>query len=68
LVNMTFGTPAKFVRHFADAGQLIAQAVQTYRAEVKAHEYPADEESYHLPKETRAGLETVLARKRDMRR
>jgi 3-methyl-2-oxobutanoate hydroxymethyltransferase len=68
LVNLTFGTPAKFVRHFADAGQLIRQAVQAYCAEVKAHKYPADEESYHLPKETRTGLETVLARKRAMRR
>jgi len=67
-VNLTFGTPAKFVRHFADAGQLIRQAVQAYCAEVKAHKYPADEESYHLPKETRTGLETVLARKRAMRR
>jgi 3-methyl-2-oxobutanoate hydroxymethyltransferase len=68
LVNLTFGTPAKFVRHFGDAGQLISMAVQAYRAEVKAHQYPADEESYHLPKETKAGLETVLARKRAMLR
>jgi len=68
LVNLTFGTPAKFVRRFGDAGQLITEAVQAYRAEVKAHRYPVDEESYHLPKETRAGLETVLARKRAMQR
>ena len=68
LVNLTFGTPAKFVRRFGDAGQLITEAVQVYRAEVKAHRYPVDEESYHLPKETRAGLETVLARKRAMQR
>lgn len=68
LVNLTFGTPAKFVRRFGDAGQLITEAVQAYRAEVKAHQYPVDEESYHLPKETRAGLETVLARKRAMQR
>jgi 3-methyl-2-oxobutanoate hydroxymethyltransferase len=68
LVNLTFGTPAKFVRRFGDAGQLITQAVHAYGAEVKSHQYPADEESYHLPRETRAGLETVLARKRAMQR
>jgi len=35
---------------------------------VKSLQYPSDEESYHLPRETKAGLETVLARKRAMRK
>jgi hypothetical protein len=35
---------------------------------VIAHQYPADNESYHLSKETRQALETVLERKRGMRR
>jgi 3-methyl-2-oxobutanoate hydroxymethyltransferase len=64
IVNLTFGTPAKFVRRYGDAAELITQAVQAFRADVKSHQYPSDAESYHLPKETRAGLETVLARKR----
>jgi 3-methyl-2-oxobutanoate hydroxymethyltransferase len=68
LVNLTFGPPAKFVRRYADAAGLITQAVQAFRADVKSHQYPSDEESYHLPKETKAGLDTVLARKRAMRR
>jgi 3-methyl-2-oxobutanoate hydroxymethyltransferase len=67
LVNLTFGPPAKFVRRFGDAAAVITNSVQAFRAEVRAHQYPADEESYHLPKETKAGLETVLARKRAMR-
>ena len=33
---------------------------------MKSQQYPSDEESYHLPKETKAGLDTVLARKRAM--
>jgi 3-methyl-2-oxobutanoate hydroxymethyltransferase len=68
IVNLTFGQPAKFVRRYADAAALITHAVQSFRADVKSRVYPSDEESYHLPKETRAGLETVLERKRGMRR
>jgi 3-methyl-2-oxobutanoate hydroxymethyltransferase len=59
IMNLTFGHPA---------AALITNAVQAYRADVKSLQYPTDEESYHLPRETKAGLETVLARKRAMRR
>ena len=68
LVNLTFGPQAKFVRHYGDAAGMFTHAVQSYCADVKKREYPSDEESYHLPKETRAGLETVLERKRAMQR
>jgi 3-methyl-2-oxobutanoate hydroxymethyltransferase len=68
LVNLTFTPPAKFVRRYGDAAALITGAVQAFRDDVKAHQYPSDEESYHLPKETKAGLDTVLARKGAMRR
>ena len=68
IVNLMFGAPAKFVRRYGDAGELIREAVQEFRVDVKAGQYPADEESYHLPRETKAGLETVLARKRAMAR
>jgi hypothetical protein len=67
-VSDTTFTPAKFVRRYGDAGALITNAVRGFRADVKALQYPLDEESYHLPKETKAGLETVLERKRGMRR
>ncbi len=68
IVNLTFGPPAKFVRRYGDAAALITHAVQAFRADVKSHQYPSDEESYHLPKETKTALETVLERKRAMRR
>jgi 3-methyl-2-oxobutanoate hydroxymethyltransferase len=68
LVNLTFGAQAKFVRHFGDAGAVITQAVQAFAADVKSHQYPADAESYHLPKETKASLDAVLERKRAMAR
>ena len=68
ILNLTFGPPAKFVRRYGDAAALITNAVQAFRADVRSHQYPADEESYHLPKETGAGLDEILARKRAMRR
>jgi 3-methyl-2-oxobutanoate hydroxymethyltransferase len=67
LVNLTFGPPAKFVRRYGDAAALMGTAARSFRADVKSVQYPADEESYHLPKDTKAGLETVLTRKRAMR-
>jgi 3-methyl-2-oxobutanoate hydroxymethyltransferase len=56
------------VRRYGDAAALISNAVRTFRADVKSLHYPSDEESYHLPRETKAGLDTVLARKRALRR
>jgi 3-methyl-2-oxobutanoate hydroxymethyltransferase len=68
VLNMTFVHPAKFVRRYGDAGALITNAVRAFAADVRSRQYPSDEESYHLPKETKAGLDTVLARKRAMGR
>jgi 3-methyl-2-oxobutanoate hydroxymethyltransferase len=68
LLNLTFAPPAKFVRRYADAAALIGNAVRAFAADVKSQQYPSDEESYHLPRETKAGLDTVLARKRAMQR
>src|SRR5256712_3425526 len=60
ILNLTFGQPAKFVRRFGDAAALITHAVQAFCAQVVSRQYPSDAESYHLPKETQAALETVL--------
>jgi len=68
ILNLTFAPPAKFVRRYVDAAALISDAVQTFRADVMTGKYPSDDESYHLPKDTRSALETVLERKRAMRR
>ncbi|MCU1303031.1 MAG: ketopantoate hydroxymethyltransferase [Candidatus Sulfotelmatobacter sp.] len=67
ILNLTFAPPAKFVRRYGDGAELISHAVQAFRADVKSLQYPSDEQSYHLPKETKVGLDTVLARKRAMR-
>jgi len=67
ILNLTFGPPAKFVRRYGDAAALISDAVQAFRADVVSHQYPSDDESYHLPKETQQVLEDVLERKRGIR-
>ncbi|MBZ5706479.1 MAG: 3-methyl-2-oxobutanoate hydroxymethyltransferase [Acidobacteriia bacterium] len=68
ILNLTFGPAAKFVRRYADAAALISEAVQAFRADVVSRQYPSDQESYHLPKDTQAALDTVLERKHAMRR
>jgi 3-methyl-2-oxobutanoate hydroxymethyltransferase len=68
ILNLTFQQPAKFLRRYGDAAAEITHAVQAFRADVLSHQYPSDAESYHLPKETKAALETVLERKGAMRR
>ena len=68
ILNLTFQQPAKFVRRYGDAAAEITQAVQAFRADVLSRQYPSDAQSYHLPKETKAALDTVLERKRAMHR
>jgi 3-methyl-2-oxobutanoate hydroxymethyltransferase len=68
IMNLTFTPPAKFVRHYADAAALITNAVHSFCADVKSRQYPSDAESYHLPKDTKAALDTVIERKQAMRR
>ncbi len=68
ILGLSFAPPAKFVRRYADASSLISGAVAAFRDDVTAHRYPADEESYHLPRDTQAALETISARKRAMGR
>ena len=64
LLGLTFAPPAKFVRRYADLGAVIANALTAYKEDVKSGAYPSDAESYHLPKETLAALQTILDRKR----
>ena len=68
VLNLTFAPEAKFVRRYGDAAALIRNAVEAFGADVKSMQYPADEESYHLPKDTKAALDAVLERKRAMGR
>jgi len=56
LVNLSFSPPAKFVRRYGDAAALFRSAVEGYRRDVEARAFPADAESYHLPREVAEAL------------
>jgi 3-methyl-2-oxobutanoate hydroxymethyltransferase len=66
LLGLTFAPPAKFVRRYADLGSAIINAVRAYSDDVKSGTYPADGESYHLPKDTLSALQAIAERKRAM--
>ena len=68
ILNLTGNQPAKFVRQYADAAVLISGAIGQFKADVEAKMFPSDGESYHLPRETQAALETIIARKHSMGR
>lgn len=56
VLGLTFQEPPKFARVYAQAGEVISQAVKEYCADVQAGGFPSDAESYHA-------LGTVKSRK-----
>ena len=50
LAGLTFTSPAKFVRRYCNAGELISAAIHSYADDVRSRAFPADAESYHLPR------------------
>jgi 3-methyl-2-oxobutanoate hydroxymethyltransferase len=57
LAQLGFGAPAKFVRHFANTGDLLRAGLDEYRHAVETRTFPSDAESYHLSPQVRAELE-----------
>jgi len=64
LVNLSFSRSAKFVRQYGDAAALFRNAIEAYRHDVEEHAFPADSESYHLPKEVAPVLEGPALRRK----
>lgn len=60
MMTLTFAEPAKFVRRYADIAGAMRAALGEYKRDVEARTFPSDEESYHLPRETRKSLEMVV--------
>jgi len=52
LLGLSFRPRPKFVRPYADLAAAVRMAAEAYRQDVEAGSFPADGESYHLPKET----------------
>ncbi|HEY1481439.1 MAG TPA: 3-methyl-2-oxobutanoate hydroxymethyltransferase [Candidatus Acidoferrum sp.] len=47
MIGLTFQTPPKFARRYANVGDIIASAVKEYCADVQNGSFPSDAESYH---------------------
>jgi len=47
MIGLTFQTPPKFARRYANVGDIIASAVKEYCADVQSGSFPSDAESYH---------------------
>jgi 3-methyl-2-oxobutanoate hydroxymethyltransferase len=61
LLGLGQSAPAKFVRPYLRAGELIGAALEHYAADVRAGAFPADTESYHLPVAKAADIEELAA-------
>jgi 3-methyl-2-oxobutanoate hydroxymethyltransferase len=56
LIGMSARRPAKFVRRYAEVGELVTEAVAKFAADVRSGAFPGDEESYHANEELREAL------------
>lgn len=68
MLNLSFGVRPKFVRRYADVAESITQAVYAFKNDVQMGAFPSEEESYHLPRETKAAFAALTQRKHAMRR
>ncbi len=62
LLGLSFQSPPKFVRQYAELRTVLHDALARYRADVLAGRYPNDQESYHWPAELREQFEKERAR------
>lgn len=51
LIGFTFGRQPRFVRQYANVSEVITDAISRWMDDVKSGNYPANEESYGLPKD-----------------
>jgi 3-methyl-2-oxobutanoate hydroxymethyltransferase len=51
LLGLGRGAPPKFVRRYAEVGQIATEAIAAFAADVRAGRFPSDAESYHGPTE-----------------
>jgi 3-methyl-2-oxobutanoate hydroxymethyltransferase len=56
LLGMSKRPAPKFVRRYAEVGEIVTSAVAQYAADVRSGAFPADAESYHASSELREAL------------
>jgi 3-methyl-2-oxobutanoate hydroxymethyltransferase len=59
MLGLSFGKLARFVRPYANIGEIMTDAVTRYADDVRTGNYPSDDESYALPAETAEALKIV---------
>jgi len=57
MLGLSFGKTARFVRPYANLGEIITDAVTRYADDVRNGTYPSQAESYALPSETAEALD-----------
>lgn len=62
MLGLTFQTPPKFARRYANVGEIISAAVKEYCADVQKGTFPSDAESYHAPAEMKGRKTIPIAR------
>ncbi|MBT9258839.1 MAG: 3-methyl-2-oxobutanoate hydroxymethyltransferase [Clostridiales bacterium] len=60
LIGLSFGKPAKFVKRYAQVGEIIRQAVADFAADVREKRYPEPAHQYNLSPETWEALQKAL--------
>lgn len=62
MLGLTFQDAPKFARRYANVGEIIANAVREYCADVQSGNFPADAESYHAPTSMKVRKTIPIAR------
>jgi 3-methyl-2-oxobutanoate hydroxymethyltransferase len=68
IFNLSFRPAPKFVRQYADLAETMRTSIAAFKADVESGSFPTEDESYHLPRETRSALEEIAERRRALRR
>jgi len=57
LLGLYEGRTARFVKRYADVGEVIGKALSAYAADVREHRFPEDKHTYSMPDEELALFE-----------
>lgn len=57
LVGLSFGRLPRFVRQYANIGEVMSEAITNWISDVKDGNYPNEKESYGMPKEAKEEME-----------
>jgi 3-methyl-2-oxobutanoate hydroxymethyltransferase len=60
MLGLTFQAPPKFVRRYANIGEIISRAVREYCVDVQRGTFPSDAESYHRARVLRMDEELTV--------